>query len=386
METSSPAYINRLPPEILRMIFLFVYDNKSRFWPKLRRPGAPGSWVASILVLRWVSHRFRIIIDDLDIWQRDEFDITFQFYCLGHTEFENSQFVSMLLRDPRFASTLSRRSCWSFDSLEIFFVLLMNIPEMRQNTRKIVLELEHGLGFAINRLSLFSCLTDLSIFISGSASSSDQLIDLEAIVLLCPLLRNLRLNDLLKYCGSLQTAAKLRQLCLDFGEADDETELELSHELIPIDSSSTLETFHLTFYDAIAMPGLHLLETFSNVTHIVVSWLTPEVLDILINGNFVLTYLNANLLVDESLPSEFVARIFSASSLEQLRGLRFTIHHHGKQSDEIEPIIRGITNLRYLETLRLESPIRISWCDRFAQLRNLKSLEYCIIWVVFNCT
>jgi len=166
----------------------------------------------------------------------------------------------------------------------------MSIPEMRQNARKIELvEMDHGLGFAIKRLSLFSCLTDLSIFIYGYASSFDQLVDLEAIVLSCRLLRNLRLNDLLKYCESLQTAANLRQLCLDFGSTNDDTELELSHQLIPIDSRSTLETFHLTFYDTIAMPGLHLLETFSNLTDIAVSWLTPEVLDILINGNFVLT-------------------------------------------------------------------------------------------------
>jgi hypothetical protein len=248
--------------------------------------------------------------------------------------------------------------------------------------------LEHGLGFAINRLSLFSCLTDLSIFVSATASSPEQLIDLDAIALSCPLLRNLGLNELMKYCGSLQTAANLQQLCLDFALMDFDTELGLSHQLIPIDSGSTLETFHLDFYgginvyNGIAMPGLHLLETFSNITDIAVSWLTPEVLDILINGNFVLTYLDVNLFIDESVPSESVARIFSASSLEQLRGLRFTINNPEKQS---EPIIRGITNLQYLETLRLKGPIRISWCDRFAQLRNLKSLEYCLTCFHLNC-
>ena len=140
-----------------------------------------------------------------------------------------------------------------------------------------------------------------------------------------------------------------------------------------------------------AMSGFQLLDTFVNLKHLAVSWMTPAVVDMLIGAKFVLNYLDIDHIVEsEGPPSGFqVASIFSASSLEQLReldfdvhdltgleGPHFEIHELENELDKIEPIIYGITNLRYLETLRLRFPLRISWCNRFARLRNLKSPDY----------
>ena len=118
----------------------------------------------------------------------------------------------------------------------------MNVPGMRQNTRKIqFIELDHGLEFAINRLSLFSCITDLSIYgyVVNTIAESEQLIDLDAIVHSCPLLRTLALNWLLKYRGSLQPAANLRKLSLYFGVVDN-YDAEFTQQLMPVNSAPIL--------------------------------------------------------------------------------------------------------------------------------------------------
>jgi len=308
---------------------------------------------------------------------------------------EQSQFLSTLLRDPGLASALSRKISWNFDNLEIFFALLMSVPEMSQNTRKIrFIHLEHGLDFAINRLSLFSCITDLSISGHVVGTESEQLIDLNAIVHSCPLLRDLRLTWFLKYRGSLQPAANLRKLYLYFG-VDDNYDAEFTQQLMPVNSAPVLECFRVDhLWDGMEMSGFQLLDTFVNLQHLAFSWVTAAV-DMLFRAKFVLTSLEIDYLVDSEGPptSEFVASIFSASSLAQLRELRFEvddilalegpefeIQQLENELDKIEPIIYGITNLRYLETLRLRFPLRISWCNPFARLRNLRSLDYNKIW------
>ena len=42
--------------------------------------------------------------------------------------------------------------------------------------------------------------------------------------------------------------------------------------------------------------------------------------------------------------------------------------------------------LRYLEFLQIDSEPQLSWYDRFARLRNLKTLYYRMIYPGYDCT
>src|SRR5271154_3936080 len=240
MGTVSTAYINRLPNEILSMIFEIVYEDDEpygeRFYPPLRS----GS-VASILVLRWVSRRFRFIVNDLDFWRSCDFDLMQLIELPNPTPFRNAQFVGTLLKDEGIVFALSPRSSWVFLNLDTFFTTLINVPEMRQNTRNIEFtELKVGLGFAIDRLSLFSCLINLSMLID-SIPGSETLVNFDTIVRSCPLLQELDIRLMIDYCGSLENAAFLRSLSVSFKPRA--PGVRLSSALFPLKSAQVLSKF-----------------------------------------------------------------------------------------------------------------------------------------------
>jgi hypothetical protein len=131
--------------------------------------------------------------------------------------------------------------------------------------------------------------------------------------------------------------------------------------------------------------GDELFEPFINLTSFSTICFTPEFGALLLNGEFFLRNLSITvrseyweiLSIVPTLPY-----VFAASSLERLRKLYFSvdcgtdIRDPDFPFDEFEAIVHAITNLRCLETLRLTMVLQLSWCDRFALLRNLKLLMY----------
>ena len=394
MSTVPTAYIDRLPNEILRMICLFVNEPDDDdecyggrvFLPK-RHPRGRG-WVASILVLRWVSRRLRLIVDDLDIWGQDDFDLTSQFWPPENgTPFEFARIINNFLRDERLVYAISPRSVWEFTSIEVFFTILFNVPEMPLNTREIdLLDFEVGLGSAVHHLKRFTCVTDLSICVTSEATKAERLVDLDAIVRSCPLLQSLDLRMLENYRGTLLNAANLRHLSLEFCDHFQ----RITSDLIPLKSAKTLTSFSIEHRDHYMdeFPGHALFEPFASLTEFTANCLTDKFCDILVNGKFLLSDLGVCLRVAYMDGSSFqkVREVFFASSLEHLHILDFTVEYDAagrgeneRDLDEMEPIIYAITGLRHLTYLRIRAGLRLSWCDRFARLRNLKYFYYSII-------
>jgi hypothetical protein len=386
METVSTAYINRLPNEILSMIFEIVYEDDEPYMERLYPPrsSTSGGSVASILVLRWVSRRFRFIVNDLDFWRDRDFDLLQIFELPNPTPFRNAQFVITLLKDESIVFALSPKSSWVFLNVDTFFTTLINVPAMCQNTRKIEFnKLNVGLGFAIDRLSLFSCLVNLSILID-SYPGSETLVNFDAIVRSCPLLQELDIGLMIDYCGSLENAAFLRSLSVSFKPRA--PGVRLSSALFPLKSAQVLSKFMIDQLCADLNDfDYKLFEPFVNLTSFGTRCFTPEFCNLLVNGEFFLRNLSirvcseywAALSTAPTLPD-----LFFASSLERLRKLYFSvdcdtdIRDPNFPFDKFKAIIRAITSLRYLEILGLTMVLQLSWCDRFALLRNLKLLMY----------
>jgi len=386
METVSIAYIDRLPNELLQMIFRIVYEDDS---DEEERPGHP--WISRILILRWVSRRFRFVVNDLDIWWSEDFILSEQFNLPNWTPFRHAQVVSTLLEDKSLVPVLSRRSHWRFQSVDVFVAMLLNVPEIRRNTQNIELgDLHVGLGFALERLSMFSCLITLTLVVNsyGPHPDPETTVNFDTLVRSCPLLEDLDISEMVEYRGSLEDAANLRNLCLDFQPRI--IGLTITHELFPLKSEQKLSSFTIHHSPANLKYFHHeLFEDFVNLTSFATTCLTPQYCNLLSSGKFTLTSLNITIVAEtwETPSIQSVANVFSASSLKQLRILYFQVDYEeygglGSRDfplDELRPVIYAITNLRYLESLWLRAGFKLSWCDRFAGLRNLKSLYFFIL-------
>jgi hypothetical protein len=301
------------------------------------------------------------------------------------TPFRNAQFVITLLKDESIVFALSPKSSWVFLDVDTFFTTLINVPALRQNTRNIEFtELNIGLGVAIDRLSLFSCLVNLSILIDSNQPGSETLVNFDAIVRSCPLLQGLDIRLMIDYCGSLENAAFLRSLSVSFKPWA--PGVRLSSALFPLKSAHVLSKFMIDHRVAnLDDFDYELFEPFVNLTSFSTRCFTPEFCDLLSNGEFFLRTLKIRVLPEyweafSTVP--ILPDLFFASSLERLRKLCFSVdcgtdlRDPGFPFDEFEAIIHAITSLRCLETLELTMVLQLSWCDRFAQLRNLKLLMY----------
>lgn len=301
MAAPSPSYINRLPNEILIMIFLFVFcedilDEEGQYIPQ---PDS-NAYVQSILVLRWVSRRFRLLVDDLDIWRRDDVDLVERFAPHGkHDPVKDARILNTLLLDNRLASAISQKRVWRFSNLEVLFTMLSNIPEMDQNVRKIELdEFSPGLSIAIRRLQRFDSLTDLCIRVDES--TVPEIVDLDIIASSCPHLQVLWTQDICEYSGSLEKAANLRRVHLHF---DKEHSVGITSRLIPSKSAQSLTKLTI-LQSSSNIDDLDDLDNFDqtlfhwpfeNLTALSISYLTLEYHDVLRHGKFVLTSLTFGL-------------------------------------------------------------------------------------------
>jgi hypothetical protein len=172
------------------------------------------------------------------------FDLSSQFCPAKSTKLEFARITNNFLRDERLVSAISPKRDWRFTSIEVFFIILFNVPEMPLNTRKIELfEFEVGLGSAVLLLKRFTCITDLLICVTADGTTAERLVDLDAIVRSCSLLHSLDLRMLENYSGTLQNAANLRSLSLGFCKST--SFRRITSSLIPLKSAKTLTSFSI---------------------------------------------------------------------------------------------------------------------------------------------
>jgi len=88
------------------------------------------------------------------IWRQDDhFDPNLQFCPEKCTTFDVARITNNFLRNERLVSAMSPKRAWEIRSIEMFFTILLKIPEMPVNARKIeLLDFEVGLGSAVHHL------------------------------------------------------------------------------------------------------------------------------------------------------------------------------------------------------------------------------------------
>jgi hypothetical protein len=381
--TASPAsiaYFDRVPNEVLHLILSFV-----AFPPDDLQPcGDPenGVWILPVFVLRWVSRRFRMISNQLEAWR--EIDISNELSCtFGRNSLEEAQYLRILLRDDALADNLGRKSRWDFENIDVFFVVTATIPEVTKNTKAVTLwEFRDGLGVAIDRLGMFTCLTELIIRITWDERS--EIINLDLIEMACPLLEGLKFIDLLKYSGTLSRMDTLKALNIHFSrqvsyEAFGSPSLD---QLVPSGSKNSLTAFFISLkhFDRGSFEYRN-FDRFLNLKQLGVSVLNRDFCRIITEATFNLTslVLSCSHRSVEHLPD--LIAMLSAPSLRFLENLNFTLLARkfpdaSTHDDWGDTIISGIVRLQQLQTLTLDMGLCRSWCEHFAQLKNLKCLVY----------
>jgi hypothetical protein len=382
VSTGSIAYFDRIPDELVILIFSFLAY--SMRWLRLppgknddRRP-----LPHPLFVVRWVSRRFRTIASDLDFWQVWELpNICQELSILDLHPLVQARRIKNLLLDDALARRLHRKTAWRFSSIDVFYAIVTGVPEVFQHTNRLQFEnFADGLGIAVGRLGMFSSLISLNI----SVPPPMEEVDLGMIAASCPLLNFLAIQDLQDYRGSLEHAANLRNLRIEFYQHETFQALLLPN-LIPTRSAETLRSFNITFglFDDDNF-ALLALTTFLKLKTLVIDPLIPQLCDLIRHGGFTLT--NLEIEFSQPIPGLELAdllAILSAPCVRFLRVLKFKLDSDRDDrlidTDEEEwtdAIISEMLKLQYLDCLVLMMGLRMTWCERFAALKNLTILHY----------
>ena len=383
VSTGSIAYFDRIPDELVLLIFSFLAYSMP--WPRhpSERDHGPRPLPHPLFVVRWVSRRFRMIASELDFWthMRTYDDIAGDLQILHLHPIVQARYIRNLLLDDALVRRLIRREGWHFSSVDVFYAVVTGAPEVFQHTERLKFaNFAGGLNLAVDRLVMFTSLTILSITLHPLAEE----VDLGTIVASCPLLRYLGLLELQDYRGSLENAANLRTLVIQFYRHETFQAL-LSPSLIPIASADTLMWFEIQFglFDDDNFDFLALVP-FLNLKTLVINPLIPQFFDLIRHGRFTLNHLEVY--ITQPIPGlelDDIVAIFSAPNVRFLRGLRLTLNSDRDDSliatnEEAwtEAILSEILKLQYIDTLILEMGLRMTWCERFAALKNLTGLHY----------
>jgi len=211
MESAPICHIDKLPNEILRVICsLLAPSNEWNLVDYL-----PPYIASSILAIRCVSRRFRMISDDLQFWHEDSFD--FSDLCCDTKPRQLGRRIRKLLDDDNLKLVLSRKSGWQFSCIQALFATAASLPGLSRNTRSITLSYFEGddVENAIYFLAGFTAVTQLTIDYEPEGDTPPSL-DFGIIVESCPLLETLVITYLRYHDGSLAKAAKLQKVDITF--------------------------------------------------------------------------------------------------------------------------------------------------------------------------
>jgi hypothetical protein len=376
-----PSYIDRLPNETLHLIFSFLPSPNHGHGCQCRQQLIHVFKVPSdLLVVRWVSRRFRIIAnrcrsaDILDFFQSSKPNASPE---------ARLQTIKIFLNDAHFVNCLIRQTDWKFIGLDVFLGISLLVPCFAQNARRIDIRSfrDSGAGSIILGLAFMAHITELTI---DNHKNLEESIDFDIITTACPALERLKLLHLHKHRGELGLITTLQSLnirrhCWRSGLDYD---LTLGPEYFPFSSSERLTSLCLGFFDDVSeLVDMHILNHFPNLTDLEMFFLVPETCNLIINANIQLTKFTTDL-TWPIFPASQLLEVLSAPSLSSVEEMSLSIKGNISTTnaqeylDYLDPSIIAITNLRYLRRLALRMGLRKKWCQRFARLSALKSLHY----------
>lgn len=394
----SKSFILNIPTEILYQILSLVCGRSPGAQVKYTDVGGKPCSLAQPLILRQVSSKFRSIVNRLDFWYKDHFDFK-DLISIGsdsnsprsiaRKNLLTGKLIKTLFADEQFTVCLgSRKTGWKFSAIEAVHAVLGYCPFVTQNIRTVKLIYISDTNIAIKRL-LGKCkfLTNLSVDGFGNDT-----IDLNLIGCSHPLLRELRLNGIHSYEGSLIDLKNLQRLYVVFVL---QAMKSVTTSLIPQKSAITLT--NLSIFNAPVPPeaecNLQSLKSFVNLNCLYFEPFTQSLSKLVIDAQFKLRTFSTAVALDSSFDREIFLSMFQAKSLEHLdkftlsaRFPRMFCCRRGSVQlsdnqilefcEQSEQIIQTITTyLRPLRVLTLSMLLKISWCRFFARISNLKLLH-----------
>lgn len=327
-----------------------------------------------LLILRFVSRRFRFIINEHDFWIDRDFEFAYLCQCGPWNSSglrREGAFVSVLFNDDHLVQCLVRKTAWLFTNIETVQVVFENIPRFPENVRELSLEINEVSQYdIIDKLSACYNVTVLKINAGG------QTIDLQLIVESFPFLEKLHLEN---FVHDRRGTGSINDLCyltdLRVGTCDWSIS-KFTPNLMPTNSAKRLTRLKIDSpLDTVQAPRLaHSLNSFVNLRHLHVNPLEEIMCDILVGTNIKLQTLQIVIDVSYISPSKY-PDIFSAKSLRNLEKLALSLETWGKFNEPNERVILAIIyNLQTLQVLDLEMGLNLSWCRHFARLVNLRML------------
>ena len=342
------------------------------------------------LVFTQVSRRLRICAHEADFWHDRSFcfsdlvsskDASNEGLCVG-------RLTRALLTDSHFVDCLKRKKSWIFRHIDAFFAVIQCGSWFHQNAEEVEFMEMDGFHIAVARLGKCRSLKTLSIKLGEDPEDCIEAVDLDIISKACPSLNSLSLEGLELCHGSL-TCASLRNLVVAFADGTG----MLNLYLIPLRSKDTLQNLTLFNFRSIQTDIPESFDGFTRLTHLTCDPLRPDLCHLLTATNVKLSSFTAFLPIIKphgniygDIPLDIFANLLSAASLSGLQTLNLTFEGSSfpltskSYLEQTAPRIHAVTCMENLQHLRLEAGFDIIWVSMFANMSNLKSLE----WIIFE--
>jgi len=188
------------------------------------------------------------------------------------------------------------------------------------------------------------------------------------------------------WAGSLQGLCELRQLSLiNLGylkrpQRDEDVEEDIV-EMLPSSSVASLTHLQLIEVDAdVTNTFAQSLDTFVNLTHLSLIYITNETVDRIVGADFRLIDLKMKVWSGMKDQTESMRLLLSSPVLHSLQSLELSFRGDAKWFSQRTYLITTnsiATHLTSLHHLKFRMPLYLSMCRQFNQLSNLKS----IVWV-----
>ena len=315
---------------------------------------------------------------------------------MSHGGYANRQFVRSLLTDRHLAHCIARKTTWTFRTYKRFLIILGRVPSVQQRAStmrffwgwnksgRYVATDKTTFCSLVEKLALCTGLRVLQLFDVPEVNFDDIGKSFPSLEVLAVEYRWHRENR--GWAGSLQGLCELRQLslinlgCRKRPQRDEDVEEDIV-EMLPSSSVASLTHLQLIEVDAdVTNTFAQSLDTFVNLTHLSLIYITNETVDRIVGADFRLIDLKMKVWSGMKDQTESMRLLLSSPVLHSLQSLELSFRGDAKWFSQRTYLITTnsiATHLTSLHHLKFRMPLYLSMCRQFNQLSNLKS----IVWV-----